>query len=54
MQFAQKMQPLKMGFLQYIEALEEERRKIQVFPKELPIFQNSLSESPEEKLNVDR
>ncbi|KAG5068633.1 hypothetical protein AAZX31_01G079500 [Glycine max] len=37
MQFAQKMQPLKMGFLQYIEALEEERRKIQVFPKELPL-----------------
>lgn len=26
-----------MGFREYIEALEEERRKIQVFPKELPL-----------------
>ncbi|ESW25344.1 hypothetical protein PHAVU_003G028000 [Phaseolus vulgaris] len=31
------MLPLKMGFREYIEALEEERRKIQVFPKELPL-----------------
>ncbi|RDX75851.1 Transcription factor HHO2 [Mucuna pruriens] len=37
MQFAEKMQPRKMGFREYIEALEEERRKIQVFPKELPL-----------------
>ncbi|KAK7306955.1 hypothetical protein VNO77_39605 [Canavalia gladiata] len=37
MQFAEKMQPQKMGFREYIEALEEERRKIQVFPKELPL-----------------
>ncbi|KAG5079611.1 hypothetical protein GLYMA_02G098800v4 [Glycine max] len=37
MQFAEKMQPLKMGFREYIEALEEERKKIQVFPKELPL-----------------
>ncbi|GAU23524.1 hypothetical protein TSUD_40030, partial [Trifolium subterraneum] len=27
----------KMGFSDYIQALEEERRKIQVFPKELPL-----------------
>ncbi|XP_027366648.1 transcription factor HHO3-like isoform X2 [Abrus precatorius] len=32
-----KMQRLKMGFPHYIQALEEERRKIQVFPKELPL-----------------
>lgn len=32
MQFSQKM-----GLREYIEALEEERRKIQVFPKELPL-----------------
>jgi len=31
------MLPLKMGFREYIQALEEERRKIQVFPKELPL-----------------
>ncbi|XP_061366800.1 transcription factor HHO3-like [Gastrolobium bilobum] len=31
------MQRLKMGFPNYIQALEEERRKIQVFPKELPL-----------------
>ncbi|CAJ1932280.1 unnamed protein product [Sphenostylis stenocarpa] len=31
------MLPRKMGFRDYIEALEEERRKIQVFPKELPL-----------------
>ncbi|KAL2347345.1 hypothetical protein Fmac_001345 [Flemingia macrophylla] len=37
MQFSEKMQPRKMGFSEYIEALEEERRKIQVFPKELPL-----------------
>lgn len=37
MQFLEKMHPLKMGFREYIEALEEERRKIQVFPKELPL-----------------
>ncbi|KAK7310014.1 hypothetical protein RJT34_07203 [Clitoria ternatea] len=37
MQLDEKMQPQKMGFREYIEALEEERRKIQVFPKELPL-----------------
>jgi SHAQKYF class myb-like DNA-binding protein len=31
------MQRFKMGFSDYIQALEEERRKIQVFPKELPL-----------------
>ncbi|KAK7343899.1 hypothetical protein VNO77_13005 [Canavalia gladiata] len=31
------MQRLKMEFPHYIQALEEERRKIQVFPKELPL-----------------
>ncbi|CAI8604069.1 unnamed protein product [Vicia faba] len=31
------MQRFKMGFSDYIQALEQERRKIQVFPKELPL-----------------
>ncbi|KAJ1385271.1 SANT/Myb domain [Sesbania bispinosa] len=31
------MHPQKMGFRDYIEALEEERKKIQVFPRELPL-----------------
>ncbi|XP_047164080.1 transcription factor HHO3-like isoform X1 [Vigna umbellata] len=35
--FTEKMQRLKMGFPDYIQALEEERRKIQVFCKELPL-----------------
>lgn len=37
MQFAEKMHPQKMDFRDYVEALEEERRKIQVFLKELPL-----------------
>ncbi|TKY51673.1 Two-component response regulator ARR18 [Spatholobus suberectus] len=37
MYFTDKMQRLKMGFSDYIQALEEERRKIQVFSKELPL-----------------
>ncbi|MED6185151.1 transcription factor [Stylosanthes scabra] len=37
MQFSEKMQPQKMGFREYIEALEDERRKIQVFHRELPL-----------------
>ncbi|CAJ1976688.1 unnamed protein product [Sphenostylis stenocarpa] len=35
--FTEKMQRSKMGFPDYIQALEEERRKIQVFCKELPL-----------------
>ncbi|RDX73093.1 Transcription factor HHO3 [Mucuna pruriens] len=35
--FTEKMQRLKMGFPDYIQALEAERRKIQVFSKELPL-----------------
>ncbi|KAG4908159.1 hypothetical protein AAZX31_20G173500 [Glycine max] len=35
--FTEKMQSLKMGFPDYIQTLEEERRKIQVFSKELPL-----------------
>jgi len=35
--FTEKIQRLKMGFPDYIQALEEERRKIQVFCKELPL-----------------
>lgn len=31
------MQPHKMGSREYIQALEEERKKIQVFPRELPL-----------------
>lgn len=37
MQFEDKMHPQKMGFRDYIEALEEERKKIQVFTRELPL-----------------
>ncbi|KAL1317884.1 hypothetical protein HN51_070091 [Arachis hypogaea] len=37
MQFSEKIQPQKMGFREYIEALEDERRKIQVFHRELPL-----------------
>ncbi|KAL5077746.1 hypothetical protein RYX36_016730 [Vicia faba] len=39
------MQRSKMGFSDYIQALEQERRKIQVFPKELPLSSRS-SPSP--------
>ncbi|CAL0318115.1 unnamed protein product [Lupinus luteus] len=35
--FAEKMHPQNMEFRDYIEALEEERKKIQVFNKELPL-----------------
>ncbi|KAF1889281.1 hypothetical protein Lal_00024604 [Lupinus albus] len=35
--FADKMHPQNMEFHDYIEALEEERKKIQVFNKELPL-----------------
>ncbi|CAL0315310.1 unnamed protein product [Lupinus luteus] len=35
--FAEKMHPQKMEFCDYIGALEEERKKIQVFNKELPL-----------------
>ncbi|KAK7279562.1 hypothetical protein RJT34_24615 [Clitoria ternatea] len=37
MYFIEQMQRLNMGFSDYIKALEEERCKIQVFPKELPL-----------------
>ncbi|KAK7407573.1 hypothetical protein VNO78_09526 [Psophocarpus tetragonolobus] len=47
MQFAEKMLPLKMGFREYIEALEEERRKIQVFPKELPLSLELITQAIE-------
>ena len=33
----EKMQSQKMGSRDYIEALEEERRKIEVFQRELPL-----------------
>ncbi|KAI4313962.1 hypothetical protein L6164_026905 [Bauhinia variegata] len=37
MDFTEKMQRQKMGFREYIEALEVERRKIEVFQRELPL-----------------
>ncbi|KAL4609890.1 hypothetical protein ACB092_08G013800 [Castanea dentata] len=35
--YPQKMQHAGLGFREYVEALEEERRKIQVFQRELPL-----------------
>ena len=35
--YTHKMQHGGLGFREYVEALEEERRKIQVFQRELPL-----------------
>ena len=35
--YTEKMQHGGLGFREYVEALEEERRKIQVFQRELPL-----------------
>ncbi|KAK7391445.1 hypothetical protein VNO78_19861 [Psophocarpus tetragonolobus] len=45
--FTEKMQRLKMGFPDYVQALEEERRKIQVFSKELPLSLELVSQAIE-------
>lgn len=45
------MQRFKMGFPDYIQALEEERRKIQVFPKELPLSLELITQGNQTKLN---
>jgi len=37
MQFKDNMHPHKMEFRDYILALEEEKKKIQVFPRDLPL-----------------
>ncbi|KAK7268385.1 hypothetical protein RIF29_21083 [Crotalaria pallida] len=47
MDFTDKMQRLKMGFRDYIQALEEERCKIQVFSKELPLSLELITQAIE-------
>ncbi|KAI9073560.1 hypothetical protein K1719_044464 [Acacia pycnantha] len=39
------MQRQKMGFREYVEALEEERQKIQVFSRELPLSLELVSQA---------
>ncbi|CAL0299749.1 unnamed protein product [Lupinus luteus] len=45
MDFTDKMQRLKMGFRDYIQALEHERCKIQVFSKELPLSLDLITQA---------
>ncbi|CAL0321260.1 unnamed protein product [Lupinus luteus] len=47
MDFTEKMQRFKMGFRDYIQALEEERCKIQVFSKELPLSLDLITQAIE-------
>lgn len=37
MESTEKMQASRLGFRDYVKALEEERHKIQVFQRELPL-----------------
>ncbi|XP_039685801.1 transcription factor HHO2 isoform X2 [Medicago truncatula] len=45
------MQRFKMGFSDYIQALEQERRKIQVFPKELPLSLELVTQACRQQLS---
>ncbi|OIV90571.1 hypothetical protein TanjilG_19207 [Lupinus angustifolius] len=47
MDFTEKMHRLKMGFRDYIQALEQERCKIQVFSKELPLSLDLITQAIE-------
>ncbi|OIW01526.1 hypothetical protein TanjilG_19452 [Lupinus angustifolius] len=47
MDFTEKMQRFKMGFRDYIQALEEERCKVQVFSKELPLSLDLITQAIE-------
>lgn len=47
MYFTDKLQRLNMGISDYIQALEEEHRKIQVFSKELPLSLELVSQAIE-------
>ncbi|KAE9589853.1 hypothetical protein Lal_00021524 [Lupinus albus] len=47
MDFTEKMQRFKMGFRDYIQTLEEERCKIQVFSKELPLSLDLITQAIE-------
>lgn len=57
MQFHHKMHSHKMEFRDYILALEEEKKKIQVFPRDLPlslelVTQGKQNKPEEEKKNI--
>ena len=56
MQFDHKMHSQKMEFRDYILALEEEKKKIQVFPRDLPLSLELVTQGkqnkPEEKKNM--
>ena len=45
MDFTEKMQRQKMGFREYMEALEEECRKIEHFRRELPLCLELVTQS---------
>lgn len=45
MDFSEKMNYSGLGFREYVETLEEERKKIQVFQKELPYCLELVTQS---------
>lgn len=47
------MHPQKMGFREYIEALEEERKKIQVFTRELPLSLELVTQGKQKQNNTE-
>lgn len=48
-QLDQEMHPHKMGLANYIQALEEEKKKIQVFPIDLPLSLELVTQGKQNK-----
>lgn len=47
----EEMHPHKMGLANYIQALEEEKKKIQVFSRDLPLSLELVTHGKQNKTN---